>query len=111
MRTIVRFDELIYRVKQLAAQSGKTMMIVIKEALRKVLARQDSTRDRKPVRLTTVSDNGLQPGVDLAPDAYLAALAIESGSEWITTDRDFDRFPDCPGGILLKSSAEGLCAS
>jgi len=23
------------------------------------------------------------------PDAYLAALAIESGSEWITTDQDF----------------------
>jgi toxin-antitoxin system PIN domain toxin len=30
---------------------------------------------------------------NLIPDAYLAALAIESGSEWITTDRDFDRFP------------------
>ena len=28
----------------------------------------------------------------LIPDAYLAALAIESGSEWITTDRDFSRF-------------------
>lgn len=26
------------------------------------------------------------------PDAYLAALAIESGSEWITTDRGFDRY-------------------
>ena len=30
---------------------------------------------------------------DLVTDAYLAALAIESGSEWITTDRDFSRFP------------------
>lgn len=29
----------------------------------------------------------------LVADAYLAALAIESGSEWITTDRDFSRFP------------------
>ena len=29
----------------------------------------------------------------LVPDAYLAALAIESGGEWITTDRDFARFP------------------
>jgi toxin-antitoxin system PIN domain toxin len=29
----------------------------------------------------------------LVTDAYLAALAIESGSEWITTDRDFARFP------------------
>jgi hypothetical protein len=30
---------------------------------------------------------------NLVPDAYLAALAIESGGEWITTDRDFSRFP------------------
>jgi uncharacterized protein len=28
------------------------------------------------------------------PDAYLAALAIESGSEMITGDRGFARFPD-----------------
>ena len=25
--------------------------------------------------------------------AYLAALAIESGCEWITSDRDYGRFP------------------
>lgn len=30
---------------------------------------------------------------NLVLDAYLAALAIESGSEWISTDRDFSRFP------------------
>ncbi|MDQ6746548.1 MAG: type II toxin-antitoxin system VapC family toxin [Candidatus Dormibacteraeota bacterium] len=30
---------------------------------------------------------------NLVPDAYLAALAVESGSDWITTDRDFSRFP------------------
>jgi len=29
---------------------------------------------------------------NLVPDAYLAAMAIESGCEWITTDRDFSRF-------------------
>ncbi len=29
---------------------------------------------------------------NLIPDAYLAALAIESGSEWISTDRDYARF-------------------
>ncbi len=35
-----------------------------------------------------------QTGVrgDLIPDAYLAALAIESGCEWATTDRDCSRF-------------------
>jgi len=30
----------------------------------------------------------------LIADAYLAALAIEHGCEWITTDRDFARFPE-----------------
>jgi toxin-antitoxin system PIN domain toxin len=29
----------------------------------------------------------------LVPDAYLAALAIETGSEWVTTDGDYARFP------------------
>ena len=29
---------------------------------------------------------------NLVPDAYLAALAIESGCEWVTADRDFARF-------------------
>lgn len=29
----------------------------------------------------------------LVTDAYFAALAIESGAEWITTDRDYARFP------------------
>jgi toxin-antitoxin system PIN domain toxin len=29
---------------------------------------------------------------NLVPDAWLAALAIESGSELVTTDRDFARF-------------------
>lgn len=30
---------------------------------------------------------------NLVPDAWHAALAIESGSEWLTTDRDYARFP------------------
>lgn len=35
----------------------------------------------------------LRLGGNDIPDAYLAALAIESGSEWVTTDRGFARFP------------------
>jgi toxin-antitoxin system PIN domain toxin len=35
---------------------------------------------------------------NLIPDAYFAALAIESGTEWVTTDRDYARFP----GLQLK---------
>lgn len=30
---------------------------------------------------------------NLVPDAYLAALAIENGATWVTTDRGFGRFP------------------
>jgi uncharacterized protein len=30
---------------------------------------------------------------NLVADAYHAALAIETGSEWQTTDRDYARFP------------------
>jgi uncharacterized protein len=31
---------------------------------------------------------------NLVQDAWFAALAIESGCEWITTDRDYARFPE-----------------
>jgi hypothetical protein len=27
------------------------------------------------------------------PDAYFAALAIESGNEWVTADRGYGRYP------------------
>ena len=30
---------------------------------------------------------------NLVADAYLAALALESGCEWVTTDRDYRAFP------------------
>jgi hypothetical protein len=30
---------------------------------------------------------------NLVPDASLAAIAIESGCEWVTIDRDYSRFP------------------
>ena len=30
---------------------------------------------------------------NLVPDAWFAALAMEHGAEWVTTDRDFARFP------------------
>lgn len=30
---------------------------------------------------------------NLVPDAWFAALAMESGCTWITTDRDYARFP------------------
>ena len=30
---------------------------------------------------------------NLVPDAYLAALALEHGATWVTTDRGFARYP------------------
>lgn len=35
------------------------------------------------------------PGIagGLVPDAYFAAMAIEAGDEWVTTDHDYARFP------------------
>jgi toxin-antitoxin system PIN domain toxin len=34
-----------------------------------------------------------EAGGGLVTDAYFAAMAIESGCEWITADRDYGRFP------------------
>jgi toxin-antitoxin system PIN domain toxin len=36
---------------------------------------------------------GAEARGNLITDAYSAVLAIESGAEWITTDRDCARFP------------------
>ena len=41
---------------------------------------------------TGLCDSSAATG-NLVADAYLAALAIEHGGEWITADRDFARFP------------------
>jgi toxin-antitoxin system PIN domain toxin len=40
---------------------------------------------------------------NLIPDAYLAAIAIESGCEFVTTDRDFARFPGLTWNDPLSS--------
>lgn len=40
---------------------------------------------------------------NLVPDAFFAALAIEHGCEWITTDRDYARFP----GLRWRHPLEG----
>lgn len=43
---------------------------------------------------------------NLVPDAYLAALAIESGSEWITTDRDYARFKNVRWSHPLEADSD-----
>ena len=44
---------------------------------------------------------------NLVPDAYLAALAIENGCEWISTDRGFARFPGLRWRNPLDEAAAG----
>jgi len=41
---------------------------------------------------------------NLVADAFLGALAIESGCEWVTTDRDYSRFP----GLRWRNPLAGL---
>lgn len=52
------------------------------------------TVDPGPRHWRIFSDLCVDAGVkgSLVTDAFFAALAIESGSEWITTDRDYARF-------------------
>ena len=61
----------------MAAARGISLSTIVEEALRENLARKD--------RASTWGNQ--------ITDAWLAALAIESGCEWITADRDYARFP------------------
>jgi hypothetical protein len=79
MRITIRLDDsLLVEIQQLAARSDRTLTSVIEDALREMLARQRTTEEREPVRLTTVSGGGLQPGVDLDDSAALLSLMEES---------------------------------
>ncbi len=72
--TICLDDQLLAEAKRLAARTGRSLTAVIEDALRETLARQERAAERLPVRLTTVSGKGLQPGVDLDDSASLLDL-------------------------------------
>ncbi len=42
---------------------------------------------------------------NLIPDAYLAALALEHGATWVTSDRGFARFPGLRWRLPLDDAA------
>ncbi|HEX7738595.1 MAG TPA: type II toxin-antitoxin system VapC family toxin [Marmoricola sp.] len=61
-----------------------------------VLAGPASVAVRPGARHWSIFDGlcrGLGARGNVVPDAYLAALAIENGATWVTTDRGFARFP------------------
>jgi hypothetical protein len=81
MRITIRLDDqLLADAKQLAVRTGKSLTAVIEDALREVLARQQTHAGRAPVRLTTVSGRGPLPGVDLDDSAALLDL-MESADD------------------------------
>ena len=81
MRTTIRIDDqLLAEIKQLAAQTGQTLTAIVEEALRQMLARRQQLTARPPVKLVTVSGNGLRPGVDLDDSAALLELMEASGA-------------------------------
>ena len=45
-------------------------------------------------RLFVDSCRAVGARANVVPDAYLAALALEHGAMWLTTDRGFARFPE-----------------
>ncbi len=75
MRTTIRIDDtLLAEVKRLAARTGRSLTVVVEDALREVLSRQADAAPRATVHLTTVGGQGLLPGVDLDDSAALLEL-------------------------------------
>jgi hypothetical protein len=75
MRTTIRIDDaLLAEAKRLAARTGKSLTAVIEDALREVVARQQTAGQRTPVRLTIAGGGGVLPGVDLDDSAALVEL-------------------------------------
>ncbi len=81
MRTTIRLDDqLLVEIKQYAARTDQTLTIVIEDALREMLSRQRKNAERDPIKLKTVSGNGLLPGVDLDDTASLIDLMDEANA-------------------------------
>ena len=75
MRTTVRLDpHLLTEAKRHAAENGKTLTLVLEEALRESLAWRSPQAKAEPARLKTVGGKGLRPGVDLDDGASLLEL-------------------------------------
>ena len=80
MRTTVILDEqLLRQANAYAVQTGVTLTNVIENALREMFARQMTMNQKNRVKLTVVSGQGVQSGVDLNDSAAL--LDLMDGAE------------------------------
>jgi len=78
MRTTIRLDDqLLKSAKRYAHETGKSLTAIIEDALRHLLSRRTVKQPRKRVKLTTVSGQGVRPGVDLDDSAALLTFMEE----------------------------------
>ena len=74
MRTTIQLDDqLLRKIREQAAKTGKTMTAVIEDAIRQSFSMKKLMR-RGRVRLTTVRGKGPRAGVDLDDSASLLDL-------------------------------------
>jgi hypothetical protein len=71
MRTTIRLDDtLLAKVKQIAAESNRTLTAVIEDALRESInRRKQSAKARAAFKVTTFGGDGVMPGIDLNSNA------------------------------------------
>ena len=72
--TIKRDDQLLPEAKRVAAETGKSLTTVIEAALRDALAQGRQAGQRRRVRLPTLGEGGLLPGVGLDDTSALLDL-------------------------------------
>ena len=80
MRITIHIDDNLYAdLKDIAARNGKTLTVVINDALRDSLSRRRNA-ERLPVSLPVFNGTGVMPGVDLNDSASLLDL-MEEGDD------------------------------
>lgn len=73
MRTTINLDDdLLAQAKRVAAETGRSLTVVVEEAVRESLSRRGSSLERSP--LPIFRGDGLHPGVDLDDAANLLDL-------------------------------------
>lgn len=82
-RTTIRIDEeLMAEAKAFAALHHRSLNSVVEDALRQILHRHETAKDRPRVELITSGGSGTQPGVDVSP----------GGVKRILEDEDIEHF-------------------